>query len=112
MLSALEPRVDGEVDAASTLEGTVVVEPGAKVVRSRLLGPVIVGANALVEDSTLGPDVALAAGCVAAGSTRCCHVPRPETGSQPSSTAKTIAASGQSQKFGIETPASDSAIAA
>ena len=68
MLSVLEPRIQGEVDAATTLDGTVVVEPGAKVVGSRLVGPVIVGANALVEDSTLGPDVALAAGCVVAGS--------------------------------------------
>jgi glucose-1-phosphate thymidylyltransferase len=34
-----------------------------------LVGPLIVGANALVEDSTLGPNVALAAGCVVSGST-------------------------------------------
>jgi glucose-1-phosphate thymidylyltransferase len=68
MLSILQQRIEGDVDAASSMEGTVVVESGAKVVRSRLVGPVIVGANALVEDSTLGPDVALAAGCVVAGS--------------------------------------------
>ena len=68
MLSVLEPTIDGEVDTASTIEGTVVVEAGAKVVRSRLVGPLIVGVNALVEDSTLGPNVALAAGCVMSGS--------------------------------------------
>ena len=39
-----------------------------------------------------------------AGSTRCASVPRPETGSQPSSTAKTMASTGPSQKFGIEIP--------
>ena len=68
MLSVLEPRVEGEVDADSTLEGVVVVEPGAKVVRSRIVGPTILGENALVEDSTVGPGVALAAGCVVSAS--------------------------------------------
>ena len=47
-----------------------------------------------------------------AGSTRCAQVPRPDTGSQPSSTAKMIARSGPSQKFGTETPASERVIAA
>ena len=40
-----------------------------------------------------------------AGRTRFAAVPRPDTGSHPSSTANTIASSGPSQKFGIETPA-------
>ncbi len=43
---------------------------------------------------------------------QCSSPPRPETGSQPSSTPNTIASSGPSQKFGIDTPASDSVIAA
>ncbi len=68
-LAALEPRVDGEVDADSTLEGVVVVEPGAKVVRSTVVGPAIVGEHALVEDSAVGPDVAISAGCVVTAST-------------------------------------------
>jgi glucose-1-phosphate thymidylyltransferase len=63
MLSILEPRIDGEVDAASGIEGAVVVETGAKVARSRLIGPVVVGANAIVEDSTIGPNAAISAGC-------------------------------------------------
>ncbi len=46
-----------------------------------------------------------------AGSTRCAGVPRPDTGSHPSSMANTIASSGPSQKFGTETPASASAVA-
>jgi len=69
LLSVLEPRVEGEVDADSTLEGVVVVEPGAKVVRSRVIGPAIVGESALVEDSMIGPNVALSAGCVVTAST-------------------------------------------
>ena len=68
MLSVLEPRREGEVDDASTLDGAIGVEPGAKVVRSRIIGPAIVGANALVEDSAIGPNVALSAGCVVTSS--------------------------------------------
>ena len=68
MLSVLEPRREGEVDDASTLDGVIGVEPGAKVVRSRIIGPAIVGANALVEDSAIGPNVALSAGCVVTSS--------------------------------------------
>jgi glucose-1-phosphate thymidylyltransferase len=68
MLSVLERRIEGEVDSATTIEGTAVVEPGAKVVRSHLVGPLIVGANAVVEDAALGPDVSIGAGCVVTGS--------------------------------------------
>ena len=68
MLSALAPRVDGEVDPESLLEGVVVVEPGAKIVRSRIVGPTIVGTGSLVEDSTIGPNVALSSSCVVASS--------------------------------------------
>jgi glucose-1-phosphate thymidylyltransferase len=68
MLSTLERRVDGEVDDTSRLEGTVVVEPGAKVVDSTVLGPAIVGRGTLVEGSTIGPDAAISAGCEIRGS--------------------------------------------
>jgi glucose-1-phosphate thymidylyltransferase len=63
MLSTLAPRVDGEIDAASRIEGVVVVEPGAKVVRSTLRGPVIVGADATLEDARVGPFVSVGPGC-------------------------------------------------
>ncbi|HYX79963.1 MAG TPA: glucose-1-phosphate thymidylyltransferase [Actinomycetota bacterium] len=63
LLGTLERRVDGEVDTVSSLEGLVVIEPGAKVVGSRIVGPAIVGAGALVERSTVGPHVSLSAGC-------------------------------------------------
>ena len=54
---------------------------------------------------------ASAAPSVTAGSTRCAGVPRPPTGNQPSSTAKTIASRGPSQKFGTDMPTRDSVIA-
>jgi glucose-1-phosphate thymidylyltransferase len=68
MLSTLAPRVDGEVDAASTLEGVVVVEPGAKVIRSEIHGPAIVGEGSAIEDSRIGPNTSIAAGCAVSGS--------------------------------------------
>ncbi|HZD17962.1 MAG TPA: glucose-1-phosphate thymidylyltransferase [Actinomycetota bacterium] len=68
MLSVLEPRIEGEVDEASELRDVVVVEPGATVVRSRLEGPVIVGADTLVEASMIGPNVSLSPGCRVSGS--------------------------------------------
>ena len=64
LLSLLAPRVEGEVDADSRVAGVAVIEPGARVVRSTLVGPVVVGRDAHVEDATVGPDVALAEGCV------------------------------------------------
>jgi glucose-1-phosphate thymidylyltransferase len=67
LLGTLERRVEGEVEA-SELEGAVVIEPGAKIVRSRVIGPAIVGAGSVLEDSTVGPDVSLSAGCVVTAS--------------------------------------------
>ncbi|MEU6056509.1 glucose-1-phosphate thymidylyltransferase [Streptomyces xanthochromogenes] len=63
LLSTVTPLVAGEVDAASELSGLVVVEPGARVVRSRIEGPVIIGAGTVVEDSHIGPGVSLGRGC-------------------------------------------------
>lgn len=68
LLSLATPSVQGEVDVATSVEGVAVVGPGAKVTRSRLVGPVVIGANAIVEDSTLGPDVSLEPGCEIVGS--------------------------------------------
>ncbi|MEV5574403.1 glucose-1-phosphate thymidylyltransferase [Spirillospora sp. NPDC052269] len=55
VLDGLRPAIEGDVDDDSELVGRVVVEHGASVVRSRILGPVIVGAGTLVRDSYLGP---------------------------------------------------------
>src|ERR687891_1046289 len=49
MLSVLEPRVDGDVDEISRLVGQVVVERGAKVSRSVVRGPAIVGEDSIIE---------------------------------------------------------------
>jgi glucose-1-phosphate thymidylyltransferase len=68
MLSALMPRVEGDVDESTRLVGRVVVERGAKVSRSVLRGPAIVGEDTIVEDSVIGPNAAIYFGCHIGGS--------------------------------------------
>jgi glucose-1-phosphate thymidylyltransferase len=63
ILESLVGRIDGEVDGDSELQGRVVVEAGAKVVRSRIRGPVIVGEDALIVDSYIGPYTAIGNRC-------------------------------------------------
>ena len=55
ILETLEPAVRGTVDAESRLEGRVVIEEGAEVVRSRILGPAIIGKRTRIVDSYVGP---------------------------------------------------------
>ncbi|WP_329089216.1 MULTISPECIES: glucose-1-phosphate thymidylyltransferase [unclassified Streptosporangium] len=68
VLESLEPRVDGLVDDASQLIGRVVVEAGAEIERSRVVGPAIIGPGARVSDSYIGPFTSIAAGCTISGS--------------------------------------------
>ncbi len=64
LLGDLNPAIDGQVDAASELHGQVVVERGARVVRSRIEGPAIVGAGTVVEDSRIGPGTSIGRECL------------------------------------------------
>ncbi|MDH6623518.1 glucose-1-phosphate thymidylyltransferase [Streptomyces sp. LBL] len=64
LLDRLSHGIRGEIDAASTVEGPVVVEAGAVVRRSRLVGPLVIGAGSVVQDSELGPGTALGRDCV------------------------------------------------
>ncbi|MEU7040274.1 glucose-1-phosphate thymidylyltransferase [Streptomyces varsoviensis] len=66
-LDGLPPRVQGTVDADSTVQGPVVIEPGAQVVRSQLIGPLIVGAGSVVTDSRIGPHTSVGRDCLLAG---------------------------------------------
>jgi glucose-1-phosphate thymidylyltransferase len=63
ILSTVVAAVTGEVDADSNVDGAVVVEAGAKVVRSRIRGPAIIGAGAVVTDSYIGPYTAIGDRC-------------------------------------------------
>jgi glucose-1-phosphate thymidylyltransferase len=55
VLEEIEPRIDGEVDAASRVEGRVVVEEGATLVGSVVRGPAVIGAGARIENAYVGP---------------------------------------------------------
>ena len=68
MLSRIEARVDGVVDGQSRVVGRVMVERGAKVTRSVVRGPAIVGENTIVEDSLIGPNASIYEECAISGS--------------------------------------------
>jgi glucose-1-phosphate thymidylyltransferase len=55
VLEELQPRNEGEVDESSRVEGRVVIEPGAKLERSVVRGPAVIGARACIEDAYVGP---------------------------------------------------------
>ncbi len=55
VLEEIEPRVDGEVDEASKVEGRVVIEAGAKLSGSVVRGPAVIGAGARIEGAYIGP---------------------------------------------------------
>ena len=63
VLDTVDPRIDGSVDEDSRVEGRVVVEAGAQVVRSTVRGPAVIGADAVITDSYIGPYSSVADRC-------------------------------------------------
>ena len=63
ILENVAQRIDGELDGASQVEGRVIVEAGARLVRSTVRGPAIIGAGATLTDCYVGPYTAIAEGC-------------------------------------------------
>ena len=55
MLGSLETDIRGTLDAATAVEGRVAIGAGTVVERSRLRGPLVIGANARILDSYVGP---------------------------------------------------------
>jgi glucose-1-phosphate thymidylyltransferase len=55
VLEEIVERVEGEVDEESKVEGRVIVSPGAKIIRSIVRGPAVIGAGATIEDAFIGP---------------------------------------------------------
>jgi glucose-1-phosphate thymidylyltransferase len=68
LLERIETRIDGSVDDASSIEGRVVVEAGATLVRSTVRGPAVIGAGARITDAFVGPFSAIGPGCEVTGS--------------------------------------------
>jgi glucose-1-phosphate thymidylyltransferase len=66
VLEEVETRLEGEVDAASRVEGRVVIEKGATVSGSVIRGPAVIGAGARIEDAYVGPYTSIGDGvCIA-----------------------------------------------
>ncbi|MFF4559946.1 glucose-1-phosphate thymidylyltransferase [Streptomyces sp. NPDC001435] len=63
VLEGMERRIDGEVDERSETVGRVVVEEGARVANSRIVGPVVIGSGTVVSDSYVGPYTSIAENC-------------------------------------------------
>ena len=68
VLEGIEPRCDGNIDAESRVEGRVVVEDGAEVMRSNLRGPAIIGRDSRIVDSYIGPFTSIYYGVTVEGS--------------------------------------------
>lgn len=69
LLERVSARIAGEVDAATRLHGNVVVEAGARITNSHLIGPLIIGAGTTVHNSRIGPYAAIGKNCVISDST-------------------------------------------
>ncbi len=64
VLDVLEPHCEGQVDAASRIEGRVVLQKGATVVNSTIRGPAIIGENTRIEDAFVGPYTSIYYNCL------------------------------------------------
>jgi glucose-1-phosphate thymidylyltransferase len=59
MLEGIPPRQEGSIDSDTVIEGHVVVERGAVITNSRLIGPAIIGENARIKDAVIGPNTSV-----------------------------------------------------
>jgi glucose-1-phosphate thymidylyltransferase len=59
MLDTLKPELNESDDDDNRFEGCVVIHPSATVVSSVIVGPVIVGADALISHSYIGPHTSI-----------------------------------------------------
>lgn len=53
--SYITRNILGAVDDSSQIVGRVEIGEGTKIIRSRVLGPAVIGKNAVIEDSFIGP---------------------------------------------------------
>jgi glucose-1-phosphate thymidylyltransferase len=58
------PEVLGKLDAHSRVDGDVHIEQGARVSRSRIVGPALILAGTRITDSYVGPFTSIGADCV------------------------------------------------
>jgi glucose-1-phosphate thymidylyltransferase len=64
ILEDLEPGIAGTHDAASTIEGRVVLQEGSEVINSRIQGPAIIGERTRIVNSYVGPFTSIYHDCL------------------------------------------------
>jgi glucose-1-phosphate thymidylyltransferase len=67
ILDNVSERVEGEL-IDSQIDGRVVIEPGARLERTTVRGPAIIGADARLSDCYIGPYTAVGERCTISGS--------------------------------------------
>lgn len=63
VLETIDGRVEGEL-VESRADGRVIIEPGARLERSAVRGPAVIGAGARLTDAYVGPYTAIGEHCV------------------------------------------------
>jgi glucose-1-phosphate thymidylyltransferase len=66
VLDTIQARVEGEL-VGSTVDGRVVIEPGARLERCTVRGPAVIGAGARLTDCYIGPYTAVGEDCTIVG---------------------------------------------
>jgi glucose-1-phosphate thymidylyltransferase len=66
ILDNLRERIDGEL-IDSQIDGRVVIEAGARLERTRVRGPAVIGAGTVLSDCYVGPYTAIGENCVISG---------------------------------------------
>jgi glucose-1-phosphate thymidylyltransferase len=64
ILEDLQPDLRGHHDAASQIQGRVILEEGAEVVNSRIQGPAIIGERTRIVNSYIGPFTSIYHDCL------------------------------------------------
>jgi glucose-1-phosphate thymidylyltransferase len=63
LLGGIHPDIAGKVDAETTISGPMIIDETARVTRSRLIGPLLIGPDTVVSDSYVGPYTSIGADC-------------------------------------------------
>jgi glucose-1-phosphate thymidylyltransferase len=66
ILDNMVERIDGEL-VDSQVDGRVVIEKGARLERTRVRGPAVIGAGTVLRDCYVGPYTAIGENCVVSG---------------------------------------------
>lgn len=63
LLARLEPVADGLIDEMSTAVGRVAIDASARITATKLVGPVVVGAGAVLANCHIGPNTSVGPDC-------------------------------------------------